>query len=234
MAESAVVQGAPRRLRVPDAAVRAAALGGALSVVLGAAGAMVADVTADGVNPGSSAQDLVATYASFHHRLEVGAALSLVAFALQLVFLAPLWARVRPGSESLAVVAVIGGVGSAAALWMLAAFLDTAMVTAARFDDADAARMLLLAGWDTARVATAPNAVMMGACAIAGWRYGVFPRWLTAFSVLLVLLSIGGMLPSGPAGGAALLGGVWMLVVSLHLALAKRPTLMQRRTTRSR
>ena len=217
-----------RRTPVPSAALRVAALSGALGVVIGTASSVVADVTADGINPGSSTQDLLATYTRYEQRLQVGATLTLVAFALQLVFLVPLWARVRIGSERLAIVTVLGGVSSAATLWLLSAYLDTAMSTAAHFQDADAARMLLLAGWDTARMATAPNALMIGACAIAGWRCGVFPRWLSVFSVLVALLSIGGMLPTGPAGGAALLGGFWILVMSGHLGLTNPQKLKAR------
>lgn len=206
-----------------DVALRAVAACGALGVVAGLLGSGIADVTAEGVSPESSAQDLLDAYAHYLHRFQVGAVLSLVAFALQLVFLGALWARLRPGSERLAVVGVLGGVASAITLWLVSAGLLTAMATAASFHDADAARMLLLAGWDTARVATAPNAVMIGASALAGWRYGVVPRWLVLLSAALLLLSVVGMLPFGPAGGSALLGGLWILVTSLHLALA-RPT----------
>jgi hypothetical protein len=130
---------------------------------------------------------------------------------------------VRTGSERLAVVGVLGGVASAITLWLVNAGLLTAMATAASFHDADAARLLLLTGWDTARVATAPNAVMIGACALAGWWYGVIPRWLVLLSVALLLLSVVVMLPFGPAGGAALVGGLWVLAASIHLALARPP-----------
>ncbi len=223
MAQIPVAQIPGRRTRAHHLTVRMAALCGALAVVIGSAGSAIADVTAEGINPTSPAGDLVSTYVQYFHRLQIGACLSLLAFALQLVFLGPLWARVRAGSEQLAVVAALGGVSSAATLWMLGAVLDTVMATASHFRDPAAARILLLTGWDTARVATAPNAVMIGACAIAGSIYGVLPRWLTVFSFVLLVLSVGGMLPSGPAGGAGLLGGLWILVVSVYLTFAHPP-----------
>ena len=223
MAQSPVAQIPGRETRGHYLTLRVAALCGALAVVIGFAGSAVADVTSEGINPTSPGGDLISTYVQYFHRLQIGAFLSLLAFALQLVFLGPLWTRVQAGSERLAVVAVLGGVSSAATLWMLSAVLDTAMATASHFRDPAAARILLLTGWDTARVATAPNAVMIGACAIAGSRYGVLPRWLTVFSFVLLVLSVGGMIPSGPAGGAGLLGGLWILVVSVYLTFAHAP-----------
>jgi hypothetical protein len=144
--------------------------------------------------------------------------LSLVAFSLQLVFLGPMWARVRTGSQPLAVVVVVAGAAGAATVWLLDAFLFTAIASAAGFQDGDSERMLLLASWDTARVATSPHAVMIGACAFAGLRFRVFPRWLTFVSIVLCVLSVLAMLPSGPAGGAAMLGALWVLLASVHLA----------------
>jgi hypothetical protein len=219
MTMSAITLQTSDHARVRDVSSRAVGLCGALAVVVGALGSVVADVTAEGISPTSSAEDLLVTYGQYLHRLQVGAALSLVAFALQVVFLGALWARLRASSERIALVAVLGGLGSAATLWMMTAVLDTAMATAADLQDADAARFLLLAGWDTARVATAPNAVLISACMVAGWRYGLFPRSLTAFSAVLLLASIAGMFPVGPAGGSALIGGLWIAVTSVYLAL---------------
>ena len=89
------------------------------------------------------------------------------------IFLGPLWARVRRGSEWLALVAVIGGVVVGAVLLFSAGVSLVAWV-AADYEDAGAARFLMVAGWETARVAVAPALVMVGATTLAGVRYGVF------------------------------------------------------------
>ena len=64
-------------------------------------------------------------------------------------FLGPLWARVRRGSEWLALVAVVGGVVVGAVLLFSAGVSLVAWV-AADYEDADAARFLMVAGWETA------------------------------------------------------------------------------------
>ncbi|GGD28893.1 hypothetical protein [Nocardioides daphniae] len=94
-------------------------------------------------------------------------------------FLGPLWARVRRGSGPLAVVAVVGGVMIGATM-LFSSGVSLVAMTAAEFGDAGAARFLVVAGWETARVAVAPGLVMVGATALAGLRHRVLHPGVTA------------------------------------------------------
>jgi hypothetical protein len=181
----------------------------------------MSDLAAMGLNPGSTPQTLVDVYVVNIVQLRVGACLSLLAFALQIVFLGPLWARVRAGSDWLAVIAVVGGAAAAVATWLITALVLTIMVTAAEYRDAGAARLLILASWDSARVAAAPFAAMLAACALAGIRHGAFPRWLNVLTLVFLALTLVGLLPFGPAGLFGMVGGGWVLIASVYLAVTR-------------
>ena len=144
------------------------------------------------------------------------------------IFLGPLWARVRRGSEWLAVVAVIGGVVVGAVLLFSAGVSLVAWV-AADYEDADAARFLMVAGWETARVAVAPALVMVGATTLAGVRYGVFGSGINTFGGIFSFLLLLGLIPASPAGLMGVSVGLWVLVVALNLAFVKPHVVHARR-----
>ena len=88
---------------------------------------------------------------------------------------------------------------------------------AADYEDAGAARFLMVAGWETARIAVAPALVMVGATTLAGVRYGVFGSG-SHLRRNLHLPSASGPIPASPAGLMGLAVNVWVLVVALKLA----------------
>ena len=133
-------------------------------------------------------------------------------------FLGPLWARVRRGSEWLALVAVVGGVVVGAVLLFSAGVSLVAWV-AADYADAGAARFLMVAGWETGRVSVAPALVMVGATTLAGVRYGVFGSGINIFGGIFTFLLLLGLMPASPAGLRGLAVSVWVLVVALKLGL---------------
>lgn len=135
------------------------------------------------------------------------------------VFLGPLWARIRRGSEWLALVALIGGVVVGAVLLFSSGVALVAWV-AADYGDAVAARFLMVTGWETARVAVGPALVLVGATTLAGTRHGVFGSGINVFGGIFTVLLMLGLIPASPAGLMGLAVTVWVFVVALHLAFA--------------
>jgi hypothetical protein len=80
-------------------------------------------------------------------------------------------------------VAVAGGI-AAGVLWVVIG-TDGALASAvaANYNDADAARFLMVYGWEIARVTVAPNLVMVAAATVAGIQYHVFESRFNAFGV---------------------------------------------------
>jgi hypothetical protein len=194
------------------------ALVGAAVLPLVLAATVVSDVAgAGGLNPGSSDAALLEVFVEFRDRQLAAAALHVLAAVALLAFLGPLWTRLRAGSESLAVVAICGGV--AAALLSLAwAGFSLIAVVAADYQDAEAARFLLVAGWETARLAVGPYLVVVGAATLAGYRHQVFGRRFTTVGLLFTVLLIFGLFPASPAGVMGMLATLWVFLASLVIA----------------
>lgn len=215
--------GTPGRWRDPW--TRAATLAGAAPLPLALTAAGLSDVSGSsgGLDPGSTDAELLRVFAEFRDNEVVAASLFLIGAVATLVFLGPLWARLRTASEPLALVAVVGGVVSAS-LWLVTGAGWSLMAAdAADFRDADAARFLMIANWDTARMLVAPYLVMVAASTAAGFRHRVFATWFNVvglgFSVLLII----GLFPGSPAGAMGMLATAWVFLASLVLAWGKVP-----------
>ena len=202
---------------------RAAALAGVAVLPLVLAAATLGDLSgAGGLNPGSSDAQLVEVFAEFRDRQMVAATLHVLAAVAILVFLGPLWARVRAGSPMLAVVAVCGGVAAAVIELAWAVWSLTAAV-AADFADAGAARFLMVSGWETARVGVGPFLVLVGAVTVAGFRHRVFGRWFNLVGLVFTALLVLGLLPASPAGLMGMLATLWVLGAALVLVFSAPP-----------
>lgn len=202
---------------------RAAALAGAASLPLVLAAFTLADVSgAGGLNPGSSDAQLLEVFHDFRDRQATAAALFVLAAVATLAFLGPLWARLRVGSEALAVVAVGGGV-AASLLWVAWAGFSLIAVVAADYDNADAARILLVSGWETARLGVGPYLAMVGATTLAGYRHQLFGRWFNAVGLVFAGLLVLGLVPASPAGLMGMLATLWVLCASLVIAFSAGP-----------
>lgn len=203
-----------------DRLFRGAALIGAATLPLVVIAGTISDPNSRAsVNPGSSDSALVEVLIETRDEQAWASALFALAAVALWIFLGPLWARLRRGSEWLALVAVIGGVVVGAVLLFWSGVALVALV-AADYGDAVAARFLMVAGWETARVAVGPALVMVGAAALAGTRYGLVPKPINVLSGVFALLLALGLLPASPAGLMGLAVTVWVFVVALHLAFA--------------
>ena len=166
-----------------DPLFRVAALAGVATLPLTLIAVTISDPSARAdVNPGSSDAELLDVLVNT--RTEQVWAFSLLALAAVALwfFLGPLWARVRRGSEWLALVAVVGGVVVGAVLLFSAGVSLVAWV-AADYEDAGAARFLMVAGWETARVAVAPALVMVVFSVIRNVRECSFPAIVNVFAL---------------------------------------------------
>jgi hypothetical protein len=201
-----------------DPLFRVAALAGVVTLPLALIAVTISDPTARAdVNPGSSDAELLDVLVNTRtEQVWASTFFALAAVGLWF-FLGPLWMRIRRGSEWLALVAVVGGVVVGAVLLFSAGVSLVAWV-AADYEDAGAARFLMVAGWETARVAVAPALVMVGATTLAGVRYGVFGSGINVFGGVFTFLLLLGLIPASPAGLMGLAVNVWVLVVALRLA----------------
>jgi hypothetical protein len=203
-----------------DPLERSAALCGAASIILGGVGATLADKGGRGLNPGQTNEQLAAGFALYANEARIGAALMGAATVLGLMFLGPLWARLRRGSGWLAVIVVAGGVAGAA-LQLVAAAFTIAGITAGEFNDGQTARVLMALDWDTARVVVPTYLAMVAAATLAGFRYHVFGPAFCWFSLAFTVLLTVALIPVGPAGGIGLAGGIWVVAASLLLAFQR-------------
>ena len=207
-----------------DPWLRVATLAGVATLPLALAGSVLSDPAGGAnLNPGSPDAELLEVFVDYRGRQLVAASLFAAAAAAQLVFLGPLWARVRTGSEWLAMVAVAGGV-AAAVLWVaIGAGGALASAVAADYNDADAARFLMVYGWEIARVTVAPYLVMVAAATVAGVQHHVFGSRFNIFGAGFSALLVLGLFPASPAGLMGMVATVWVLVASLVLAFGKDP-----------
>lgn len=214
-----------------DWLLRGAALVGAVTLPLVMVAATISDPNAHAsVNPGSSDSALVGVLVDTRTEQAWASTLFALAAVALWIFLGPLWTRLRRGSEWLALVAVVGGVVVGAVLLFWSGVALVAYV-AAGYADAAAARFLMVAGWETARVAVGPALVMVGATTIAGTRYGLFRPGMNVISGVFAVLMVLGLFPSSPAGMMGLAVTVWVFVVALYLAFAgsRAPEVHRRR-----
>lgn len=212
-----------------DALFRAAALVGAAALPLTLIGGILSDPNSyANVNPGSSDAQLIDVLSDSRGQTLWASTFQALGAAALLVFLGPLWARVRRGSEWLALVAVVGGVVAGAVLLFWSGVSLVAAV-AADYRDAEAARFLMVAGWETARVSVAPFLVMVGASTLAGMRYGVFGPKVNTFGAVFVGLLLLGLLPASPAGLMGVMATLWVLVLALVLAFTNPHVVHPRR-----
>lgn len=206
-----------------DRVLRVAALAGAVTFPLVLVAATLADVSGSGgLNPGSSDAQLVEVFGEFRDRQLIASALQVLAAMAILVFLGPLWARVRVGSEVLGVVAVGGGVAVAVLELAWAGWSLTAAV-AADFEDANAARFLMVSGWEAARLGVGPYLVLVGAVTVAGYRHHLFGRWFNMVGLVFSALLVFGLFPASPAGLMGMLATLWVLCASLVIAFSALP-----------
>lgn len=202
---------------------RCAALVGATTLPLVLIASTLADVSGSGgLNPGSSDAGMLRVFAEFRDRHLVASALFVITAVATLMFLGPLWVRVRAGSEALGVVAVGGGV-AVAVMWVGWAGWTLIAAVAADFHDADAARFILLSGWETARLMVGPYLAMVGATTLAGYRHGVFGRLFNAVGLVFTVLLVFGLFPASPAGLMGMLATLWVLIASFVIAFDTKP-----------
>ncbi len=197
---------------------RLAALAGAGSVLTGAVGSSLSDYGGAGLNPGTSLE-LTAEYFSEHiGAARAGAGLSAAAAVLALVFAGPV--RVRLGGWP----GVVGAAGAVLlAVYELAgAGLMTLAVTAGEYTDGQTARMLVVAQWETARLAGVPVLAMVLAALVAGFRGRELPTWFRWLSVVFLIPLVLALVPAvGPSGALALLGTLWVVVASVFFAVER-------------
>jgi hypothetical protein len=199
-------------------AERLAALCGAGAVVTAVAGSSIGDTGGKGIDPTMGPESILRGVEPLVGQLQVSASLMLVAAVLMLVFLGPLWRRLRIAAEWVAVVGVSGGV-VAATLLTGYAYDALAMATAAELGDGTTAQVLTTSGWETARVLAVPFLAMVAAAMAAGFTPGVLPLWFRWFSGAMLVPLLVALTPVGPAGLLGLSGMLWVLVASLLLAV---------------
>jgi hypothetical protein len=201
---------------------RVAALAGTASFVATFVGAPLGDMGGKGIDPTMGPDAIVRAVRPLVGELQVGASLLGLAAVLLVVFLGPLWRRLRMASEWIAVVGVGGGV-LAATLYLTAARDLIAMATAAELGEGLTAQVLTTSGWDAARLLAVPFLTMVVAAVMAGLTHGVFPTWFRWFSTAMLVLLVAALAPVGPAGLLGILGTLWVLVASLVLAAEAGP-----------
>jgi len=202
---------------------RMASLAGLASVLALVAGGSASDMGGNGLSPTMAPDLLVSELQDHAGELEVGASLLALSSVLFLVFLGPVWTRLRTASTALAVVGVAAG-AVVAAQGLAVARESIALGTAATMGDGVTAQVLLTSGWDTARLIAAPYLPLIAVTALAGFVHGAVSRWFAWFSAAMVVLVCLSFSPVGPAGVLGLTGTVWVVVASLYLAAARRAT----------
>lgn len=198
--------------------VRAAALAGAASFVATVAGITVGDVS--GREVGADLPPGLLTGRLQEHLGEVrsGAALLALGAVLTVVFLGAVWIQFRQAAEWLAVVAVAAGVLLASQILGLA---DRGITLAglADLNEDGTARALLATGSDAVRRLAAPAFLLSAAAAVAGFGYGLFPRWFRWGSAVVAVALAVVVAPLDAHPLLALLGGLWVLTASLLFGL---------------
>ena len=200
--------------RDPNLGARLAGLSGAGSLVAALVGLSVAETDSLGLAPDTPAASLVEAYSGHGVELRAGALLCVLAAVLALVFAGPLWMRFKVAGEWQAMVAVTGTVALGLG-WLASAAQHVAFWTFAEFDNGEAARMLLIAGWDNWRYLCFGFLVLAIAAALAG-----LPLWLRIVSVLVAAVQVVAMVPGSEAWAPAMIGFAYGFTVSLFVTLS--------------
>jgi hypothetical protein len=202
---------------------RFAALAGAVSFVLIL---ISATMLSNAPSATDSGQKILSYLALYHGRLQLGAVLAALAMATALVWAAGLFRALRKiegGTPGLAL-AAFGGVVLAAASMVTWALIEGTMAT--RFSDLGpaGARVLWTMFLLNFGAILVGLLVVIGATAIVCLRAHLFPRWFAVASIVLALVSVAGACTIGytapgiqvVAAIAAILDGVWILMVSIY------------------
>ncbi len=202
---------------------RLAALAGTVSFVLIL---ISASMLSNAPSATDSGQKILGYLVLHHGRLQVGAVLAGLAMSTALVWAAGLFRALRRaegGTPGLALAAFGGGVLAAASTLMWA-LVEGTMAT--RFNNLGPAgarvfwTMFLL----NVGAILVGLLVVIGAAAIVCLRARLFPRWFAVASIVLALVSVAGACTIGytapgiqvVAAIAAILDGVWILMVSIY------------------
>lgn len=201
-----------------DPLVRGAALAGAVSFLATVAGFTVGNVVdrevGDDLPEGLLAERLQENLGE----VRAGAALLTLGAVLTVVFLGAVWLRFRRAAEWLAVVAVGSGLLLATQILGLAD-RGTELAGLADLNDDGTARALLSTSSEAVRTLAGPALLLAAAAALAGFGYGLFPRWFrwcsagTAVALALVVA------PLDVHPLVALVGSLWVLMTSLVLGI---------------
>ncbi|MGK5112762.1 hypothetical protein [Geodermatophilus sp. CPCC 205506] len=208
--------GHPRTGRV-GAADRIAALSGAASVVITLTIGSIGDVGGKGLDPTMAPEALVDGLREHGAAISTGASFTALGAVLAVVFLGPLWNQLKRASEGLAVIGVAGGVLWATQTLQFAAE-GVGLASAADLRDGVAARSLMTADYEVARLLAVPSLIMVATAVVAGFRYDLFPRWFRWFSLSLSVPVVIAFTPLGPAGLMGALGALWILTASVLFA----------------
>jgi hypothetical protein len=214
-----------RASRIPEAmSVRLAALAGAVFFALMVVQANFRSGAPSATDSGRKIFDFVADHAD---RLQMGAVLLGLAMSAALVWLSGLFrtlTRAEGGTAGVAVAALAGGV-LAAASTVIGALIEGTM--AIRIDDLGPEGVRVW--WTMFLLSTGATLlglfVLIGATAITSLRTRLFGRWFGVTSVVLTLASLVGAFAIGyattgiqiVAGGALVLDGIWILLVSVFM-----------------
>ena len=194
-----------------------AAMAGAASVLVGVAGLTIAETNTAGVDPGSTAPFVVEILTERTGDLRAGAILAAAAATLAMVFLGPLWFRLKQSGEWQAMIAVAGCL-TLALFWLSAAAQQVAFLTFAQYSDGEAARTLVTLGWDTWRYLAFPFMIMALAAALTA-----LPVWFRVVSLLVVAVEAVALIPGIDAWAPVMLGCSWTITASVLAALSPDP-----------
>lgn len=201
---------------------------GALSGIAGAIGVAVsmslADAYGTGLGPDPTDRSVLIARALIinKERSRAGAYIGLLAAFFLLWFFAFLYGRVKqPDGQGGWISVVVLGAGLVLVALLL---VDVGHVFAASEisnyrGDTEVAKTLHLWGWNSASLSAPTFAALLSAAAILGLTYKAIPRWLSWLTVgMLALLVIVSLL--GTAGLGAGIGVVWLMIISLALAVS--------------
>jgi hypothetical protein len=202
---------------------RVAALAGAVSFALIL---ISATVLSNAPSATASGQKILSYLALHHGRLQVGAVLTALAMATALVWAAGLSRALRKaeGRTPGLALAAFGGAVLTAASTVTWALIEGTLAT--RFGDLGPAgpRVLWTMFLLNVGAMLVGLLVIIGATTIVCLRARLFPRWFAVASTVLALISVVGVFTIGytapgiqvVAAIAAILDGVWILMVSIY------------------
>lgn len=201
-----------------DPLVRGTALAGAVSFLVTVAGFTVGNVADRDVGADLPEGLLTERLQENLGEVRAGAALLTLGAVLTVVFLGAVWNRFRRAAEWLGVVAVGAGLLLASQILGLAD-RGTELAGLADLNDDGTARALLSTSSEAVRTLAGPALLLAAATAVAGFGYGLLPRWFrwASAGTAVVLALVVAPLDVHPL--VALVGSLWVLVASLVFGL---------------